>query len=470
MALAVVQSHGAYGSNVNGITVGPLNITTGNLVVVDWDIYASAADFTGLTDTAGNTFVSAYFFDNGGTSSCKSRQHYVKSTTGNAANTYTFSMGGNGYPTVVITEVSGADTTAPLDLAEQTESPSTSTPSFTTAGITAQANEIVFGNYSQNQAANGSGTAAVDPTYVQQWNNVNNTGPGQTQLLLGTKIVSSLGQQTWAPLPNITSPANLCITTYKAAAGGAPVNVNLTGQAMTAAQGSLALAASKALAGQAMTAGQGTVTPGVNLSLAGQAMASQHGTLTPGVGVSLLGQQAVSGQGALAYTASVALTGQPMTAGQGVISVGNAINIALIGQAMTAGQGALSVGVSIALPGQQMQSAQGVLTFAGVPVNVNLIGQQMVMGQGFLIIRIIKPSFSTPIPGFDPSNAWTVMFNNSYLVFAGYMPLDQSLTVRFADATFARWKTISQSVMLGLQRAPDQKLFLSNLGKPFATG
>src|SRR6185369_14581766 len=110
----------------------------------------------------GNTFTSvaqasygnAFFSGGTGTANCYVFAVYVNNATGNASNTYTIPYSGaSGRVDVCIVEISGQDTTSPLDIGNNGVGQTTSgSPSFTSAS-TSTANQLVIGAIHQEEMA-----------------------------------------------------------------------------------------------------------------------------------------------------------------------------------------------------------------------------------------------------------------------------------------------------------------------------
>lgn len=219
MALAVVTSGGNYVSAGTSLTVGPLNVPAGSLIVVDIQAYYGLGLFQDLNDTAGNTFATAYSISVGDAvdSHQTAIELYCANCLGNASNTFTINLDSSGYAVAAVTVISGADTTSPLDKVATDATQFTTSPSITSAATT-QADEIVIGTF--GQAYNPSLTLTQSSGYTTQYDNFS-SGANQT-LTVGTKIVSATGTQTYAPSMSGAGPSyvNIAISTYKAASGG----------------------------------------------------------------------------------------------------------------------------------------------------------------------------------------------------------------------------------------------------------
>lgn len=198
--------------------------------------------------------------------------------------------------------------------------------------------------------------------------------------------------------------------------------VSLSGQSLTASQGSVAPAIAIALTGQANTSAQGTVIPAVAVSVNGQQVSGTQGSVSstttysagrptasgPGispdylklfqarrlsavtpptsdVSVSLSGQGLTSAQGSVVETISYSLAGQQASAAQG--SIVGSTSYSLTGQAATTAQGAVAEAVSVGLTGQGLTGSQGVVSFSG-DVARALVGQSMTVAQGLVSVTL----------------------------------------------------------------------------------
>jgi hypothetical protein len=182
-------------------------------------------------------------------------------------------------------------------------------------------------------------------------------------------------------------------------AGLSPVTVALTGQAVTAGQGSVAPSAGAALtglaattaigtvtalSGQALTAGAGALGVQAQLGLTGQAATAAQGTITPqssGVHVALSGQSITAATGSLAPQQAQALTGQALATAQGAMTAtaGQNVTVALSGLSMTASAGEVGAAILCALTGQPAQPAVGAMSCVA---DLGLTGQPVTLTPG----------------------------------------------------------------------------------------
>ncbi len=140
MALSVVNGTSANANSAGSVTTAGINITAGNLIVVETDTFDSDGlnDDTSVTDSASNTYTKV------GTSAETGTRHvslwYAKNVTGGASVTFTYTVTqGNDFPRIAVIQIAGADTTAPLDqgangsfTATSVAGTSLTTPSITT--------------------------------------------------------------------------------------------------------------------------------------------------------------------------------------------------------------------------------------------------------------------------------------------------------------------------------------------------
>lgn len=216
MALGVVQSAGAHAANMLTVVVGPITTTAGNLLHADIAVYDGAGLFSSIANTGLDTWATGKSaFDTSG-SVCFNQSNYAKNINGSATDTITVTLTGLGYPAVSIIEISGADTSAPLDLHEG-GGPAGNSPTFTTTGTTAVANEIVIGALGQssgigNHVTPGGGFTGTYDDFTAGFCGLNQA----------YKIVSATGTQTYSgTYGGGSGPTwNEVITTYKQASGG----------------------------------------------------------------------------------------------------------------------------------------------------------------------------------------------------------------------------------------------------------
>lgn len=207
MAIARVQ---ATGTTSNVVAYGSDN-TAGNLLVM---CTTTSDDVTGVTDTAGNTWVKAVdLFDSGGplavdiwyVENCKAGANTVT-----AANSF-----GSSFCAIWVAEYSGIATSTSLDKTASALDP-TNNPNFDSGATstTSQADELLVG-----AAGNLAGlTSTWTSPDTEQFDS---TAGANRHLSVADQIVSATGTYsasgTWS---SSTSNDPVLIATFKAAAGG----------------------------------------------------------------------------------------------------------------------------------------------------------------------------------------------------------------------------------------------------------
>jgi hypothetical protein len=160
------------------IASNPLNIGAGRLLIVRGSWGNNAITATGISDTAGNVFVSIPGA-NSGTTTQMQNFWYVPKSIANAANTITVTLSGNsGSRFLDVYEYDGTDTGAPLDQSS-TAAGSVSQP-VSPAVTTTYPSEVIIGWYVSNQ---GSATYTVNP------------GTGYTQDFPAVGVASSIAAE-----------------------------------------------------------------------------------------------------------------------------------------------------------------------------------------------------------------------------------------------------------------------------------
>ncbi len=140
--------------------------------------------------------------------------------------------------------------------------------------------------------------------------------------------------------------------------------IPLTGSAASASAGTAAPSISVALSGQAISAAQGSVAPGLSVSLAGSAAAGSAGTISPQSSVAITGSAASASAGTIVPANSVPLSGQAATGAQGTVTVdaSSGVTVALSGQAITTASGSIVAALSAAISGGAASGQAGALT------------------------------------------------------------------------------------------------------------
>ena len=211
MSISVVQHRSTFANGATSVSLAfSSNNAAQNLLLYCAADGGGGASTNACTDNNSNTIANALTV--GG--ACAQRIDYVKSSN-SGANTVTANLPASGHPHLHIWEVSGCDTSAPLD---QTGSVSGSTTySVSTSGSTTTANELVVGAFGDS-TANETVTIGSGYTLSEQTNNTT----GNDVYFTETKIVSSTGTQTATITATGTDSFSQLIATFKASAAVTP--------------------------------------------------------------------------------------------------------------------------------------------------------------------------------------------------------------------------------------------------------
>lgn len=221
MAISLVQTIKAAGSNVSTISTTGAATTTGNLVHADMMWYTpSGVTLSSFTDTAGNALsgvaIANWISSNGSGSSVTGQSNFQKNAVGNASNVYTMTLSGNSFPTLFVLELAGADTTSPLRLGEVSSPPSTptATPNYTTTG-SAVAGDFAIATSTQDLTA--TTLTSESPGWTSQLSNATGTVANDaTQTALS-------GHLTYVPVYSTSSRYSISIAAYIPGSGGSTV-------------------------------------------------------------------------------------------------------------------------------------------------------------------------------------------------------------------------------------------------------
>lgn len=359
MALALVQSVIATGASVASVTTAGINTTTGNLLVADGATYTRDGVTSDNNGPLTWTNVAAT-----GAITGRLRQDYSKNITGKTGHTFTLTCtGGNDYPTICVREISGADTTAPLDKSA-TDFTSGNSTSHTTANTatTSQANEIICGCGSSASAC----TYTAGGSYTQDQNQATGSNEG---LISARKIVSATGAYAFDFTTNNSVAARSIVSTYIEASGGTQT-VTLTGVSSAFAAGTIKVNQNLALTGVASAFAAGTNKVNENISLSGVASVFAAGshevrnvqivTLTGVASAFAAGTNTVSVSGA---AQNVTLSGVASAFAAGTTTV--KLNLALSGVASAFAAGTIKANQTILLAGVASAFASGTLEVDG---------------------------------------------------------------------------------------------------------
>lgn len=287
------------------------------------------------------------------------RMFYCKGNSGTrgSGHTITFNYNQTEYPCAFLLEITGADTSNPLDQNAQLNNDDSSPFVVGPTGTTSQANEFILTAGASDSATSWAATGfTVDDSST----NFANFWVGA----IAHKIVSATGTQSasWTTGPGGGSNA-FKIATFKEA------NADVT----------------LALTGQSIGSSTGTLRPDNSLPVTGVLISTALGTLTPALSLSLTGQLLTLGEGTLSVTGGdqvIALTGQSIGSSQGTLTPSNTVPVA--GVALTGNVGSLTASLSLALAGQGTVSALGTLvpTFSKALTGQAMSGSQHKLGGG----------------------------------------------------------------------------------------
>lgn len=214
MAIALVNSvKGESGaSSVSSLPAASFAASAGNLIAV-LARYDSTQTITSITDTAGNTYVSA--IDVSATVG-KLSLWYAKNTVANIANIITVNFSASAaFCVVEAAQYSGLHLTSPLDVAVGGSSTGTGTVATSPAASTAVADEVVIaGGMVSNLGAAWSSLTPLGYTAEQQDSNA--------IAIFADQIYSStLSTTTWTYTNTDTVSAKaICVASFKIASAG----------------------------------------------------------------------------------------------------------------------------------------------------------------------------------------------------------------------------------------------------------
>lgn len=213
-------------SSALSVQTSAIGITTGSLILIGTNNYeggGSSDATTPITDTAGNTYtrVGAGV---GIQRADRAQVFYAKNVTGGASVQFTYTLASAGYPHIYVLEVTGADTSTPLDqgsnssfVATTTNQTSWASPSITTT----VANEILFGvGLDTNSSLSESFSDGGCTTNSGTWTSFAFPDSSSEEGGMGYAIVSATG--TYCVTSTISAGASMItgIASFKAASGG----------------------------------------------------------------------------------------------------------------------------------------------------------------------------------------------------------------------------------------------------------
>ena len=229
MALALVKSSTiASAANVGSLATSFASLpSAGNMIVVLVSAWrSSAANISSVTDNQGNTYTKA-IDRNGGNGGLSEASIWYCASIGSPSGIHTITTnataGVDNYIVVIASEVSGQDTSAPLDASTSAAISTTGDVATGTTGTLSQANEIVF--IAASVSGSSSNITIDTPAMytrigVQQDSNTYIGFEGSYKIVAATTAV--VGQ--WSHDNTGQDEASGVIATFKAAAGGDPIS------------------------------------------------------------------------------------------------------------------------------------------------------------------------------------------------------------------------------------------------------
>ena len=412
MALTLVKSSTiASGAAVSSQATSFASLpTAGNMIVVLVSAWRDVlgANIASVSDNQGNTYTKV-IDRNGGNIGLNEVSIWYCASIGTPSGAHTVTAnptaGADNYIVVIASEVSGQDTSAPLDASTSAAISTTGDVATGTTGTLAQADEIVFIAAS---VSSSSLNIAIDTpaTYtrigVQQDSNTYIGFEGSYKIVAATTAV--VGQ--WSHDNTGQDEASGVIATFKAAAGGASISA-FQGNAFQG--GAFQFGAIVSGGG-----GDATALPGVgSLTLTGLAgTVAANSSAAPGLQalvITGLAPTVAASSSAAPGIQALVLTGLAPTVSAGVVTTPGIQALALTGLAPTVTAGSAPVDVTVT-PGAGELVLQGYDPTVTVPVDVTVSP-----ALGALIFTGYAPTAtgsSTEIVGSaGPSQSATVQLN-----------------------------------------------------------
>lgn len=319
MALALGVHTTASGNGVTTLTTTGVTTTAGSTLIAVTTMGGSsggANTYSSLTDSKSGTWTeigtAAIFSGSSGI-----RMFYCKGNSGSrgSSHTITFNYNATEFPVIFFLEITGADSSNPLDQNAQQNTDNATPYVVGPTGTTDTADEFVVTAIATDSASSYTLTG-----YTIDDSNTNSATFWAGAI--GHKIVSATGTQTasWTTGPG-TSKTAAKIATIRISSGA--VSVGLTGEASTSSAGTLAPALALAIAGAAATFGQGSVSTGdVSVALSGLSATTAQGTPATASSQPIAGSAATATAGTLIGGYSRALSGVSATTAQSGFAAG----------------------------------------------------------------------------------------------------------------------------------------------------
>lgn len=225
MSITRIQAIMAHGALVTSITTGALTTTSGNTIILATAVFTGATAFSSVGDSNGNSYGTANAIKAG--VSTEARQFSNGNITGGAGHTFTLTLAGAGYPTIIACEVNFSAGSGTFDkFADGAENGSATHSTGTTATL-ADANEFVYANAACYNT--GGSLANSDGTYTQDQLNLNGT---DENALSAYKTVAATTAVSWVGFNTGSAGVSAqLVCTYRAAGGASrglflPTNLN----------------------------------------------------------------------------------------------------------------------------------------------------------------------------------------------------------------------------------------------------
>ena len=238
MAIGTPVNIGQTSNKTSGTTTVLTTVAdapAGSLICIGFSVEAGAIDASGnvdsVTDSAGNTYTKAVSHRSGIDSAATAGGIYYKENAAALASGGTITIDWTGAVAPVVKGVSawyteGIATTGALDQIGVASGTST-TPSVSTSGATAQADEITFGIIAVEGPVGGTDwTQDASPAYAAPPDRASTFGAvvESNQALLGGHFIeTATGTKTYNPTIGVSREWVAVIATFKAEAGGAVI-------------------------------------------------------------------------------------------------------------------------------------------------------------------------------------------------------------------------------------------------------
>ena len=254
--VAHVQTVSVSGNNVTSVTTPAITTAAGNLLVATgvW----RDGEGTTFSDSAGQSWTTGVGPQ--GSNGAQAVQRFVASNTGSASHTFTCTWDTTGFPTISVTEISGA-TASPKDVGAISAT-GTGT-SHSTPGITTTFSDVILVAFAEVYDHNTT-YAGADGSFTVRTNIA--TSATSAGLITATKVVSGTGTYDWdyTTSTSITNTGVEGIVAYKSSTTGVSGSIAVTEGADTlAASGALGIGGTIAVteAADTLSAGGSVGTP-----------------------------------------------------------------------------------------------------------------------------------------------------------------------------------------------------------------